>query len=75
MKFPETKIGDAVISKVEEKLEQAVTQGEEWFSKNVQRLDIVPPSSPAPAKPAPPPPKIPLPPPIRPKMPLRRGPK
>ena len=59
MKFPETKIGEAV------------TQAEDWLSKKVHQLEIKPVSAPGPAEPSAPP-KLPLPPPIRPRI-IRRG--
>jgi len=63
MKFPETKIGEAV------------TKAEDWLAEKVKQLEIKP-AQPAPSgQPATPPPKIPLPPPLRPRMQVRRNPK
>ena len=59
MKFPETKIGEAV------------TQAEDWLSKKVHQLEIKPTSVPGALQPTAPP-KIPMPPPIRPRI-IRRG--
>jgi carbonic anhydrase len=59
MKFPETKIGEAV------------TQAEDWIAKRVHQLEIKPTSKPE-AEEAGSPPKIPMPPPIRPRI-IRRG--
>ncbi len=59
MKFPETKIGEAV------------TQAEDWIAKRVHQLEIKP-TSKAEAEEAGSPPKIPMPPPIRPRI-IRRG--
>jgi carbonic anhydrase len=62
MKFPETKIGEAV------------TRAENWLSEKTQQLEIKPPAPP-PGFETPPliPPKIPMPPPVRPKFALRKG--
>ena len=65
MKFPETKIGETVMS------------AEDWLSKQVKHLEIKPAATAGPSPPAPPPPpdappKIPLPPAIRPRI-IRRG--
>jgi len=63
MKFPETKIGEAV------------TKAEDWLAEKVKQLEIKP-TQPTPgAQPASPPPKIPLPPPLRPRMQIKRNPK
>ena len=63
MKFPETKIGEAV------------TKAEDWLAEKVKQLEIKP-AQPTPGgQPKPPPPKIPLPPPLRPRMQIRRNPK
>lgn len=64
MKFPETKIGEAV------------TKAEDWLKKEVQKMEIkTSPPAPPPAPPTPPaqPPKIPLPPPLRMRANPRRG--
>jgi len=65
MKFPETKIGEAV------------AKGEDWLQKNLQKLEIkqVETASTPPAAEAKQgePPKIPVPPPLRPRMHIRRG--
>ena len=67
MKFPETKIGEAV------------TKGGDWLQKKLDQLKIqeasnapAPQPSPAEAAKPPLPPKIPVPPPIRPKMYIRK---
>ncbi len=64
MKFPETKIGEAV------------TKAEDWLAKKVEKMELkLAPTTPSPAQypPSPPePPKIPVPPPIRPRVPIRR---
>ncbi len=62
MKFPETKIGEAV------------THAGDWLSKKLEQLEIRPSTPPPPASSSPPvPPKIPLPPPIRPHLHLRKN--
>jgi carbonic anhydrase len=71
MKFPETKIGEAV------------AKAEDWLSQKIGQLEVKPSQLSAPAAPAPQvpplpaapviPPKIPLPPPIRPKIIPTRG--
>ena len=63
MKFPGTKIGEAV------------TKAEDWLAEKVQQLEIKP-AQPTPGpQPASSPPKIPLPPPLRPRMQIKRNPK
>jgi carbonic anhydrase len=61
MKFPETKIGEAVV------------KAEDWLARKVGQLEIKP-APPVPPTPAPSaqPPKIPTPPPLRPRMHIRR---
>jgi carbonic anhydrase len=61
MKFPETKIGEAV------------TKAEDWLAKKAEQMEIKPKPA-VPPSPAPPaePPKIPMPPPLRPRMHIRR---
>lgn len=63
MKFPETKIGEAV------------TKAEDWLAKKVEQMEIkpAPPATQPQPQAAPPPPKLPLPPPVRPRMIIRRG--
>lgn len=66
MKFPETKIGEAV------------TKAEDWLAKKLQQMEIKPAASAPPtgqseAEFSPKPPKLPLPPPNRPRMIIRRG--
>lgn len=67
MKFPETKIGEAVV------------KGEDWLQKNLEKLEIKPvetastPPPPASEVKQGEPPKIPVPPPLRPRMHIRRG--
>jgi len=65
MKFPETKIGEAV------------TKGEDWLANKIEKMELkiastTPPVAKAPPSP-PEPPKIPVPPPIRPRVQVRRG--
>jgi hypothetical protein len=62
MKFPETKIGEAV------------GNAEDWLAKQVKRLEIkpTPTATPQPEETPEMPPKIPMPPPIRPRI-IRRG--
>jgi len=60
MKFPDTKIGEAV------------TGAEDWLAKQVKHLEIKPVETAAPKAEPDSPPKIPMPPPIRPRI-LRRG--
>ena len=61
MKFPETKIGEAV------------TKAEDWLSQKVRSYEVKPAQLPSAPGPAPLPPKIPLPPPMRPRIHLRKG--
>jgi carbonic anhydrase len=62
MKFPETKIGDAV------------TKAEDWLGKKIEKAELKMASETPPAPSAQPaPPKIPVPPPMRPRVPVRRG--
>lgn len=67
MKFPETKIGDAI------------TKGGDWLEKKLENLEIKEAATPPAAEPPPAvpkqamPPKIPVPPPIRPRMHIRKG--
>lgn len=56
MKFPETKIGEAV------------TKAEDWLAKKVEQAQIKPPPAETPSAP----PKIPMPPPLRPRVHARR---
>ena len=64
IKFPETKIG------------QAVNEAEDWLSGKIHQLESKPPSAPAtPAAKPTAPPRIPLPPPLRPKLRFHKGPK
>jgi carbonic anhydrase len=61
MKFPETKIGEAV------------TKAEDWLAKKAEQMEIKPkPAVPPPSAPPAEPPKIPMPPPLRPRMHIRR---
>lgn len=64
MKFPETKIGEAV------------TKAEDWLKKTVEKIETKPPQATPPIPPAPAePPKIPVPPPLRMRPEIRREPR
>src|SRR6185437_14499040 len=62
MKFPETKIGEAV------------TKAEDWLGKKIEKMELKMSPETPPVPPVPPvPPKISAPPPMRPRVPVRRG--